>query len=391
MAAGCAVPAEPTARLKLPFLDYGDAGRSSGLETTTETSDPALFVCTSTPDRIRIADCAGYANAESGFGPWPQANARGRSRESTGTPSIRRSPARLWSAAASSTATSRTSAASTTCAPGTCQTLHRLARRRPMCACHPVYSSRSRPSQRCRRRRPRPRPEARSSSARFAAGHPRGSRSRTLSAMPASIVVRLIAAASLLVTSIALLTSMGDPRPQRLTIVPAQAFVAPAVQRIRRLQIGHLLLATTITGAIALDAGAEPDVRTLHLIVRVSNAVAAALCLTAAVVHMVGWRRAPFALTPHGVQSFLRRVTWEQLDAMPTLPRRYPSGGYRGLRFAVLDVDTEFVAAAIEYYRRHPDARPMIGQADEYQRLSQAIAASNGIWDSGGPNPRCEA
>jgi hypothetical protein len=197
--------------------------------------------------------------------------------------------------------------------------------------------------------------------------------------MPASIVVRLIAAAALLVTSIALLTSMGGRRPRRLTIVPPHAFVAPVVQRIRRLQIAQLLLTTTICGAVALDASAEPDARTLNLIVRASNAIAAAVCLVAAVVHIVGWRRAPFALTPNGLQSFLSRVTWEQLDAMPRLPRRYPSVGSRGLRFAVLDADPQFVGAAIEYYRRHPDARPMIGRPREYERLSQAIAASRGI------------
>jgi hypothetical protein len=140
-----------------------------------------------------------------------------------------------------------------------------------------------------------------------------------------------------------------------------------------------LLLATTIAGAVALDAGAEPDVRTLHLIVRISNGIAAALCLAAAVVHILARRRAPFALTPHGVQLFFRRVTWEQLDAMPALPRRYSSAGSRGLRFTALDTDPRFVAAAIEHYRRHPDARPMIGHPDEYDRLSHVIAASSGM------------
>src|SRR5258708_18252828 len=86
--------------------------------------------------------------------------------------------------------------------------------------------------------------------------------------MPASIVVRLVAAAALVWTSFALLISTGDRRPQRLTIVPARAFVVPAVRRIRRLLVRQSLLAMTISSAIALDAGAEPDVHTLQLIAR---------------------------------------------------------------------------------------------------------------------------
>ncbi len=197
--------------------------------------------------------------------------------------------------------------------------------------------------------------------------------------MFASIVVRLVAATALVVTSFALLVSTGVRRPQRLTIVPSHAFVVPAVRRIRRLQIGQSLLATMITGAIALDAGAEPDVHTLNLIARVSNAIAAVLCLAMAIVLIIGWRRPPLTLTPRGVQSFLGTITWERLEAMPSLPRRFPSAHSRGARFAELDADPRFVAAVIEYYRRHPGARAMIGHTDEYERLSQAIAATGGI------------
>src|SRR5258705_10418979 len=116
--------------------------------------------------------------------------------------------------------------------------------------------------------------------------------------MPASIVVRLVAAAALVWTSFALLISTGDRRPQRLTIVPARAFVVPAVRRIRRLLVRQSLLAMTISSAIALDAGAEPDVHTLHLIARVSNGMVAVLCLATATFLIVGWRRPPLALTP---------------------------------------------------------------------------------------------
>jgi hypothetical protein len=165
----------------------------------------------------------------------------------------------------------------------------------------------------------------------------------------ASIVVRLVAAAALVWTSFALLISTGDRRPQRLTIVPSRAFVVPAVRRIRRLRIRQSLLAMTICSAIALDAGAEPDVHTLQLIARVSNAIVAVLCLATAAVLIVGWRRPPLALTPRGVQSFLGTITWERVDAMSSLPRRYPSAHARGAR--------------------HPD---------EYERLSQAIAATGG-------------
>jgi hypothetical protein len=67
-------------------------------------------------------------------------------------------------------------------------------------------------------------------------------------------------------------------------------------------------------------------------------------------------------------------TTWERLEAMRLLPRRLPSARSHGRRFDDMDADPQFVAAAIEYYRRHPAARSMIGQPDEYQRLSQAIA-----------------
>ena len=134
----------------------------------------------------------------------------------------------------------------------------------------------------------------------------------------------------------------------------------------------------TICSAIALDAGAEPDVHTLQLIARVSNAIVAVLCLATAAVLIVGWRRPPLALTPRGVQSFLGTITWERVDAMSSLPRRYPSAHARGARFAELDADPQFVAAAIEYYRGRPSARAMIGHPDEYERLSQAIAATGG-------------
>jgi len=136
---------------------------------------------------------------------------------------------------------------------------------------------------------------------------------------------------------------------------------------------------TEFRSTVTIYRARHRDVRTLQLIARVSNGIVAVLCLATATVLIVGWRRPPLALTPRGVQSFLGTVTWERIDAMPSLPRRYPSAHSRGARFAEMDADPQFVAAAIEYYRRHPDARAMIGHADEYDRLSQAIAANSGI------------
>lgn len=177
--------------------------------------------------------------------------------------------------------------------------------------------------------------------------------------------------------SLASIASVRASRLRRLPIAPPHAFAAPAAPWIRRLWIVELPLCTAIACIAAVEDAAAPRIGQLNLIVGVINIVVALTGLGAAVVLFMWRRRPPLALTPRGVQSFLRTATREQLEAKPSLPRRLPSARSGRRRFEDMGADPQFVAAAIEYYRRHPAARPMIGQPDEYQRLSGAIAATD--------------
>jgi hypothetical protein len=56
-----------------------------------------------------------------------------------------------------------------------------------------------------------------------------------------------------------------------------------------------------------------------------------------------------------------------------------PSARSRTVHFIAMDADPRFVAAAIEYYRCHPDARTSIGQPDEYDRLTKALGVAGGM------------
>jgi hypothetical protein len=112
-----------------------------------------------------------------------------------------------------------------------------------------------------------------------------------------------------------------------------------------------------------------------------------ALLLAMATVWFAGgvrlWLRPPvLALTPDGVafRTVFRshRVRWDDMAAPVTAKGRVLTLGRPRMRITTtfFSVDPRSAAAAIEYYRTHPDERAEIGTPGEHERLRRVLAGA---------------